>query len=276
MIAETPSSFERGCSTHHSEKVMGTVVTIDMRCDDLRAQHAIYPRLARARATLQRADGLFSTWKKDSPISRMRRGEISVGEAPAQVGMVLQACESARELSNGWFDPWAMPGGLDPSGYVKGWAAQHALDALVAPGVAGAIVNAAGDIATFGRAAGGGRFRVGIVDPKAPRRLACIVEIDGAIATSGGYERGAHLIDPHSRRARCLVGSASVTGPDLGLADALATALAVAGEDELSMLDQLDGYEGLIINRHGLWISTANFPFAPGADQPPRIEKPET
>jgi hypothetical protein len=32
------------------------------------------------------------------------------------------ACEAAREASDGWFDPWAMPGGYDPTGLVKGWA----------------------------------------------------------------------------------------------------------------------------------------------------------
>jgi FAD:protein FMN transferase len=267
MIAETTSLFEPRSSTHHNEEVMGTIVTIDLRFDDASAQRATYPRLAHARAGLHSADALFSTWKTNSPISRIRRGEISADEAPSQVTRVLQECEWAREVSNGWFDPWAMPGGLDPSGYVKGWAAQLALDALLGPGVAGAIVNAAGDVATSGCPEGGGPFRVGIVDPKAQRQLACVVEINGAIATSGTYERGAHLIDPHSRTARCRVGSASVTGPDLGLADALATALAVAGEDELSMLDQLDGYEGLIITRDGEWASTVNFPFATVAGQ---------
>jgi FAD:protein FMN transferase len=267
MITQTTSPLERRHSTHHREEVMGTVVTIDVDCKDAAAQRETYPRIARARAILQRADALFSTWKKDSPISRIRRGEISSEEAPSQVGMVLQACERAREVSNGWFDPWAMPGGLDPSGYVKGWAAQRALNALVGRGVSGAIVNAAGDIATSGHPQGSESFRIGIVDPKAPHRLACVVEIDGAIATSGNYERGSHLIDPYSQSARCRVGSASVTGPDLGLADALATALAVAGEGGLSMIEDLDTYEGLIISPDGSWVSTANFPFASDTDR---------
>jgi thiamine biosynthesis lipoprotein len=270
MIAGTTPSLERGRAIHHLEQVMGTVVTIDVDCCDSRTQRGTYQRIARARAFLQRADALFSTWKQDSPISRIRRGEIGPDEAPPQVGMVLRACHAAREISNGWFDPWAMPGGLDPSGYVKGWAAQRALEVLVDRGVPGAIVNAAGDIATFGNPAGGGPFRIGIVDPNAPRQLACIVEVEGSIATSGIYERGAHLIDPHSGEASCQVGSASVTGPDLGLADALATALAVAGEGELSIVDRLDGYEGLIITQDGSWVSTTRFPFAPGTDRPAR------
>jgi thiamine biosynthesis lipoprotein len=273
VSGETAPSPERPRVIHHREEVMGTVVTIDVYLDDASAQSEAFPRIARGRAILQRADALFSTWKKDSPISRIRRGEIRPDEAPSPVGTVLEACERARELSQGWFDPWAMPGGLDPSGYVKGWAARHALEALAGPGIVGAIVNAAGDIATFGHPEGAEPFRIGIVDPCAPRRLACVVEIDGAIATSGAYERGAHLIDPHSGEARCRVGSASVTGPDLGLADALATALAVAGEAELSMVEELDGYEGFVITKDGSWVMTRKFPFASDADQAPNAQQ---
>jgi thiamine biosynthesis lipoprotein len=273
VIGEAVPSLERRHPIHHREEVMGTIVTIDAYLDGASVQSEVYPRIARARAILQRADALFSTWKPNSPISRIRRGEIGADEAPSPVGTVLQACAKAREASNGWFDPWAMPGGLDPSGYVKGWAAQQALEALVGPGVTGAIVNAAGDIATFGHPEGDEPFRIGIVDPHAPRRLACVGEIDGAIATSGTYERGPHLIDPHSMEARCRVASASVTGPDLGLADALATALAVAGEEELTTVDRLDGYEAFVITHDGSWVTTTNFPFASDADRAPGVQR---
>jgi FAD:protein FMN transferase len=273
MIGEKAASLEQRNSIHHREEVMGTVVTIDVYLEVASAQSGVYPRIARARAILQRADALFSTWRPDSPISRIRRGEIISDDAPAQVETVLQACATARETSKGWFDPWALPGGLDPSGYVKGWAAQQALEALVGPGIAGGIVNAAGDIAAFGHPEGAEPFRIGIVDPHAPRRLACVVEIDGAIATSGTYERGAHLIDPHSGQARSRVASASVTGPDLGLADALATALAVAGAEELSMVERLDGYEGFIIARDRSWVMTTKFPFASDTDPAPGAQR---
>ncbi len=132
-----------------------------------------------------------------------------------------------------------MPGGIDPTGYVKGWAAQRALGAFRASGVCGAIVNAAGDIASFGDLGGGKLFRVGIADPFSPGRLAEVVYLTRAIATSGTYERGNHLIDPRSGRPAARVASASVTGPDLGLADALATAVAVAGETGLDLIEAL-------------------------------------
>jgi thiamine biosynthesis lipoprotein len=272
MMANSP---EVSRTIHHREQVMGTVVTFDIYSDDHVAQHDVYVHIARARAILQHADALFSTWKEHSPISRIRRGEITLDEAPAEVTAVLEACAEARAISGGWFDPWAMPGGVDPTGYVKGWAAQRALDALARAGVKGAIVNAAGDIATSGYPEAGKLFRIGVLNPHAPGRLACVVELVGAIATSATYERGKHLIDPHSDQCCSRAASASVTGPDLGLADALATALAVAGEEGLATIEALANYEGFIIGWDGSWSCTANFPFAsdmsPGANRMPTI-----
>jgi FAD:protein FMN transferase len=250
---------------------MGTVVTIDVYTTDGAAGTDLSRRLATARAILQRADAVFSTWQSHSPVSRLRRGEITTAQVPAEVGEVLGQCAIARELSGGWLDPWAMPGGwFDPTGYVKGWAAQKALGAFRVSGICGAIVNAAGDIASFGGLGDGQPFRIGIADPFSPRRLAEIVYLTGAIATSGTYERGAHLIDPHTGRPIARAASASVTGPDLGLADALATAVAVAGAPGLDMVEALDGYEALIIALDGSRRWTRNFPFAPREAAPPR------
>jgi FAD:protein FMN transferase len=241
---------------------MGTVVTIDVYTADGQAGGEISAQLATARAVLQQADAMFSTWNPGSPVSRLRRGEITCSQAPDEVCDVLEQCAAARELSGGWFDPWAMPGGVDPTGYVKGWAAQRALGAFRAGNISGVLVNAAGDIASVGGLGGGEPFKIGIVDPASPRRLAAVVCLTGAIATSGTYERGDHLIDPHSGRPAARAASASVTGPDLGLADALATAVAVAGPPGLALIEALDGYEALVITGDGTLRWTERFPFA--------------
>jgi len=248
------------------ETVMGTVVVLDVYPVPAatgaqlgQIQHL----MAAAAALLHQADEVFSTWREDSPVSRLRRGEIAAQDAPPEVAGVIAACATARALSGGWFDPWAMPGGFDPTGYVKGWAAQRALAVLVpADGTSGAMVNAAGDIASSGRMPAGQPFRIGIADPAAPRRLAAIVELTGAVATSGTYERGPHLIDPHSGQAAARAAAATVTGPDLGLADALATGLAVAGPDGLAFVEAVAGYAGLVIGFDGTRQSTPGFPFA--------------
>jgi thiamine biosynthesis lipoprotein len=265
MTAESAETAAPMPKFHHREEVMGTIVTIDLFNDaDLR-RGDVELLVVEAVRLLHDADAVFSTWNHGSPVSRLRRGEIEVGEAPAVVAEVLDLCERARAITGGWFDPWAIRGGVDPTGYVKGWAAQRALDALVSPAIGGAIVNAAGDIATFGGPAEGIPFRVGIVDPASPRQLAFVVETAGAIATSGAYERGEHLVNPRTGEHRSSVASATVSGPDLGLADALATALAVGGADVLARIEALDDFEALAIGFDGVATWTTGFRLAPPA-----------
>lgn len=247
---------------HHREEVMGTVVTFDVYNESGVAPEAFLPYLQEAVAVLHHADKVFSTWKERSPLSQLRRGEISLGEAPPEVAEVLELCMVAKASSNGWFDPWAVPGGVDPTGYVKGWAAQCALAELVNAPVTGAIINAAGDIASFGNLGPETPFRVGITDPAAPPALACAIELRGAVATSGAYERGEHLVDPFTGEARTRAASASVTGPDLGICDAWATALAVGGGEVLELIEKTDDYEALMIGVDGSRQWTSSFPFA--------------
>ena len=141
---------------------------------------------------------IFSTWKPNSPMSLLRRDEITVGDAPAEVGEVLQLCAVARDLSGGCFDPWGLPGGLDPTGLVKGWAADRALADLRAAGVRAAIVSGRRP-----RHLRRPRARIAVEDSVAirgPKALSCIVASPGAVATSGCYERGQHVIDPATGR----------------------------------------------------------------------------
>ena len=100
---------------------------------------------------LREADETFSLWKTDSPVSRLRRGETELAEVPREVADVLELCRTARAWSRGWFDPWAMPGGVDPTGLVKGWAVERARDVLRQAGAAAALVSGGGDLAVLGR-----------------------------------------------------------------------------------------------------------------------------
>jgi thiamine biosynthesis lipoprotein len=241
---------------------MGTVVSFEVRLGEAGTNVALVA-LSRACARLDRADAVFSTWKPNSPMSRLRREEITLSETPGEMVEVIELCALARELSKGWFDPWRLPGGLDPTGLVKGWAAARALDELRAVGVAAAMVNAGGDVATLGGPADGHPWRIGVRDPWAHDRVACVIESPGAVATSGCYERGDHVIDPRTRQPGTRCSSATVTGPELWLADALATGLLVAGPEGLGVIEAIDGYEGYVITKAGGATSTSSFPFAP-------------
>jgi thiamine biosynthesis lipoprotein len=240
---------------------MGTVVTIDLYGDEYLDEWKLARNVDAAASVLREADDAFSTWKLHSPLSRLRRGELTIGEVPAVILHVLEECRTARRLSRGWFDPWSLPGGVDPTGLVKGWAAQRALEPLRGQGLSGAIVNAAGDIASFGGPANDEPFRIGVVRPTDTNRFACVVESPGAVATSGTYERGNHLLNPFTGVATSSA-SATVTGPDLGLADALATALAVAGPSGLAFVNGVNGYEGLVVERSDVFHASDGFPMA--------------
>lgn len=238
----------------HVERVMGTAVSFDVRGGTPGA-------VAEACRILHTADAVFSTWEPDSPMSRLRRGELSVGEAPGEIAEVLDLCAVAKRMSGGWFDPWAMPGGVDPTGLVKGWAAQRAADSLREAGAEAAMVNAAGDIVTFGEPEPGRPWRLGIRDPREPDRIAWVVAVrDGAVATSAAYERGDHVLDPHTGAPARAALSATVTGPDLTLADALATGLLAAGVAGLPLIDVLPGYNALLVEPGGETRLTDEFP----------------
>jgi len=241
-----------------AEPVMGTVVSFDVRPGRTPARE-IYLALAEARDRLHRADAVFSTWKPNSPMSRLRRGEIRLPDAPPEMAEVLARCRTAKEMSGGWFDPWAMPGGVDPTGLVKGWAAEQALDALVQVGVEAAMVSAAGDIVVYGEPVPGRPWRIGIQAPWDRAGLIGVVDIRAAIATSGTYERGPHVLDPHTGQPASETLSATVLGPRLDLADALATALVAGGSAALSDIERVDGYEALMIRADGSRAATGGF-----------------
>jgi thiamine biosynthesis lipoprotein len=206
-------------------------------------------------------DEVFSTYKEHSFVSRLRRDEINIYSCPSDLQQVWRLCLVARELTDGAFDPWAVSGGFDPSGYVKGWAADRVAQILLGAGCEHVQVNAAGDLTLRGGVLEkniAGPWKIGVVNPENRQEVLRIFEItDGAITTSGTYERGAHIFDPHTGTIASGAKSATVLGPDGGLTDALATALMVAGEDGAGWFahPELAEYSAWVIDRHsgGAW-----------------------
>ena len=169
-------------------------------------------------AWLRWVDATFSTYRPDSEISRLDRGEL--GDPHPLVRDVLDRCERLRVETGGLFDVRA-GGRLDPSGYVKGWAVERA----AAFGRGRFLIDAGGDIVLRGS------WRVGIRHPHRPGKLAAAITVaDCAVATSGAYERGPHILDPRTGRPATGLSSVTVLGRDLGTADAYATAAFASGD----------------------------------------------
>ena len=234
--------------TQHEIEVWGTVVFIDVTSDI-----DIEPAITTVKQYVQKVDELFSTYKKNSIISQLRRGEIEIEYCPPEVIEVWDLCAFVKELTVGAFDPWAVAGGFDPSGLVKGWAADNCAEILLAAGADHIQVNAAGDLALRGGFTPEQPWSIGVVNPDNRLEILQTFEIShGAIATSGTYERGAHINDPHTGMIAIGAKSATVIGPNGAIADALATALMVAGRDGAIWFTtpELSEYSAWVIDRH--------------------------
>jgi len=239
------------------EHVMGMPVIVDIR-----DEHVGDDTIDEAFDWLRLVDARFSTFKADSEICRIDRGALGPEDAHGDVRAVLARCAELCDETGGYFDARAGASRqLDPSGLVKGWAVDRAAALLDAAGATSYAVNAGGDIRLRGGALPENVWRVGIQHPLERDRVAAVVETrDLAVATSGAYERGEHVIDPHTRRPPTGVLSVTVTGPDLATADAYATAAFAMGSRGALWTARLSGYEAMTILADGRVLSTPNFP----------------
>ena len=245
---------------HHVEYVMGTGVEIDIA--DPLPRPVLTGLIEETCAWLHEVDERFSTYRDTSEVTRLDTGELTLGESSPDVRAVLDACASLRRETGGYFDARAT-GRLDPSGYVKGWSVEVASARLAESGSLNHYVNAGGDIRTRGRPEPGRPWRIGIRHPWEHDKQAWVLSAtDLAVATSGTYERGLHVIDPHSGEPVKALRSVTVTGPDLALADAYATAAMAMGLDGLLWLAALadTGYDSAAVTADGHTYRSDGFP----------------
>jgi len=246
---------------HAVEFIMGTAISLDVvdppdGSDADEVKRAVF-------AWFTEVDERFSTFKADSEVSRLNRGEVAAADVSADMRHVLDACESLRQATFGYFDAYAT-GSLDPSGYVKGWSVQVASDRLLAAGLTNHCVNAGGDIRVRGVAPNGEPWRIGIRHPWEKLKVAWVVAGDDlAIATSGTYERGFHVIDPFRGEPADDLSSVTVIGRDLAIADGYATAAVAMGKRALDWLATLPDTACAVITSEGSAYTSAGLPVVP-------------
>lgn len=241
---------------------MGTVVSIELADDQ--PEHELRTLIDDVCAWLHEVDARFSTYKADSEVSRLQRGEITIAECSPDMRHVLDTCADLWRDTDGYFDAYAA-GPLDPSGYVKGWSVEVASARLAAAGSHRHFINAGGDIRMRGGHPDGEPWRVGIRHPWEADKLSWVLAVaEGAVATSGTYERGDHVINPRTGKPARGLRSVTVVGPDLAVADAYATAALAMGESGISWLAKraAEGYESALVTDDGRAFSSAKLPAA--------------
>jgi thiamine biosynthesis lipoprotein len=238
-------------TARYVEHVMSMPVSLALRgrhVDDDAAQAA----WSAARAVLHEVDRVFSTYRADSFVSRLARGEIDVADCPPEVAEVLALGAEAERLSGGAFSI-RLPGPdgaprLDPTGVVKGWAVERAAAPLRALAGTDFCLSAGGDMACRTLDPEAAPWRIGVEDPADPRRILAIVPVlTGAVATSGTARRGQHLLDARTGRPPAGVASVTVVAGSLTWADIDATAAYAQGPEAARWLETRPGRSGLVV-----------------------------
>ncbi|MEW7291240.1 FAD:protein FMN transferase [Aquimarina sp. 2304DJ70-9] len=201
-------------------------------------------------------------WQFDGSMIEMPSAE-EIKASVAKVG--YQKIILNKEESTVFLSQKGMKIGFGAIG--KGYAADKAKDLLIAKGVSAGIINASGDMNTWGKQPDGSDWKVAITNPlNKNNAFALLPVIDKAVVTSGNYEkyvifddkRYAHIIDPRTGYPATGIVSVSVFAPKAELADALATSVFVMGiEVGLNRINQLGSVECIIVDDHGN-IHTSN------------------
>jgi thiamine biosynthesis lipoprotein len=148
----------------------------------------------------------------------------------------------------------------------KGYAANKALEIMSKMELDGALVNASGDLISWGKDAGNKDWKIGISNPKNKEQIYAWLNIsETAVVTSGNYEkfvefkgeRYTHIIDPRTGYPVKGLSSVSIICPNAELADALATSVFVLGKEKgLELINQLNGIECILVTDDQKLISS--------------------
>ncbi len=204
-------------------------------------------------------DDRFSTYKDNSEITKINRGELSTTQYSEDMKTILALSEQTKQETHSYFDI-QHNGTYDPSGIVKGWAIHNATKLLKEQGFQNFYIDAGGDIQVTGKKHGN-LWRVGIRNPfNRNEYVKVLVLSDRGVATSGTAIRGQHIYDPFQHDTPLTdISSLTVIGPDIYEADRFATAAFAMGRKGIHFIEALTGFEGYMIDMHARATFTSGF-----------------
>ena len=202
-------------------------------------------------------------WKFDGSMTKMP-SEEQINASVAKVG--FQNISLDKINSTVYLKLKGMKIGFGAIG--KGYAADKAKEILILKGVSSGIINASGDMNTWGKQPDGSEWKVAITNPLNKNKVFALLPItNGAVVTSGNYEkyvnfngkRYTHIIDPRTGYPSSGIISVTVFAPKAELADALATSVFVMGKVAgLDRINQMPKIECIIIDDQGKITKSTN------------------
>jgi len=237
-------------------------VKVDKELYDLIQRSIVYSRLTDGAFDISFA-GLNGIWKFDGTMKALPDPEV-IKEKLNLVGyekIVLNSVDTSVYLTEK-----GMRIGFGAIG--KGYAADKAKALLQQKGVIAGIINASGDLNTWGKQPNGDSWLVAITNPFNKDKAFGMLPLDNAaIATSGDYEkyvefngkRYAHIINPKTGYPAEGLVSVTIFAPTAEMADALATSVFVLGaEVGLDRINQIPQVESIVVKESGEILTSEN------------------
>lgn len=204
-------------------------------------------------------DARFSTYIPMSEVEKMNAKKVSKDNYSNLMQEILALCEKTKKETDGYFDCY-YNAKFDPSGLIKGYAIWKGAQMLKEKKYQNIFCEIAGDIQVYGKNKKGTYWSIGITNPFAIDQIIEVVNVtDCGIATSGNYQRGYHIYNPHTHSYADEIASVSVIGPNVFDADRFATAAFAMGMKGLSFIESSPGFEAYVVTKDKRSYMTSGF-----------------
>ncbi|MEC8830734.1 MAG: FAD:protein FMN transferase [Bacteroidota bacterium] len=262
-IDEAVSEIERieAIISSWSENSETTLINKNAGIKPVKVSRELFNLIERAIKISEITDGAFdityasmdNIWKFDGTMDKVPT-TTEIKNSVAKVG--FKKIQLDQENLTVYLPEKGMKIGFGAIG--KGYAADKAKDLLVSKDVKGGIINASGDLTTWGTKVTGEKWLVGIANPLSKDKVfSWLPIVESSVATSGNYEKYimlngekySHIIDPRTGYPTKGINSVSIFAKQAELCDALATAVFTMGRDVgLHMINQIDGVEAVVVD----------------------------
>ena len=227
----------------------------------VKVSHELYALIERAQKISEITDGAFDityasmdrVWKFDGSMKKIPT-QLEIQKSIEKIG--YQKIRLDADAKTVFLTEKGMKIGFGAIG--KGYAADKAKELLMSKQVKGGLINASGDLTTWGTKATGEKWMVGIANPLSKEKVfSWLPIIESAVATSGNYEKFvkfkgqkySHIIDPRTGYPTKGIQSVSIFAKNAELCDAMATAVFVMGRDSgLHLINQIGGVEAVVVD----------------------------